>query len=290
MIIGPRSRNGVTIVELMTAIAIVGLLCALLAPAIMHGRERARDLQCRNQLHQIGLALAQFEESHGVFPTSAFTFSRLSSQLESPETLLRCPSDVRNDPSAKYDRSYFINDGTRFRTFYRNGFAVQPVNDIVRGRRDARAADITDGMSSTAAVSERMLCLLSDQNRTEAELRTGDTKRFLWFISRHVATEDELARECLSARQTPFPLELRPSGDGDMGYDHILPPNVPGCYNSASRLGHIMFNDAIPPSSQHVAHVNLLFCDGSVRPIPNSVDMRIWRAIGTRNGSETVEW
>lgn len=290
MVAVPRSRHGVTIIELMAVIAIVGLLCAILVPAVMHSRERARDLQCRNHLRQIGLAFSQFEELHGFFPTTGFPFSRITEQLESQAGLLRCPSDVRNDPAARGDRSYFINDGTRFRFSYRNGFAVQPSIDMVRGRRDGRAADITDGLSMTAAASERLLCLMSDQGRSEAELLAGDPRRFLWYLSRHVATEDELARACTVDRQTPFPLEIRPSGVSDLGYDHILPPNVPGCYNSPPDPRHIIMNDAIPPSSQHVGHVNLLLCDGSVRPIADHISLRIWRAIGTRNGNETVEW
>ena len=290
MVAVPRSRQGVTVIELMTVIAIVGLLCAILVPAVMHSRERARDLQCRNHLHQIGLAFHQFEQSHGFFPTTDFPFSRITEQLESQNALLRCPSDVRNDPEARFDRSYFINDGTRFRFRNRNGFAVQPFIDMIRGRRDGRAADITDGLSSTAAASERLLCLMSDQGRSEAELRAGDPRRFLWFLSRRVATEDELARACMTDRQTPFPLEIRPSGVGDLGYDHILPPNVPGCYNSPSVPDYILLNDAIPPASQHAGHVNLLLCDGSVRPIADHISLRIWRAIGTRNGNETVEW
>ncbi|MEK6259216.1 MAG: DUF1559 domain-containing protein [Planctomycetota bacterium] len=290
MVAIPRTRQGVTIIELLVAIAIVGVLCAILVPAVMHSRERSRDLQCRNHLHQIGLAFGQFEESHGFFPTSGNPFSRIAERLELQDGVLRCPSDVRNDPAARFDRSYFINDGTRFRYDHRNGFAVQPFFMIVRGRRDCRAADITDGLSSTAAASERLLCLMSDQGRSEAELRAGDPKRFLWYLSAGVPTENELARACTVDRQTPFPLDIRPSGYGDLGYDHILPPNVPGCYNSPPVSDRIIMNDAIPPSSQHTGHVNLLLCDGSVRPITDHISMLIWRAIGTRNGSETVEW
>jgi Protein of unknown function (DUF1559) len=204
---------------------------------------------------------------------------------------MRCPSDPRSNSSASLDRTYFVNDGTRFRQSTKNGFAVQPLSHVSKGRIDCRAADITDGLSSTAAVSERMLCLLSDQGLSEAQLRSDNPKRFLWYISTIVATEDDLVRACAADRKTPFPLEIRPSGMSDLGYDHILPPNVPGCYNSPSMPSRVIGgNDAIPPTSQHSAHVNLLLCDGSVRSIHDSIDLYLWRAIGTRNGSEISPW
>ena len=44
----------------------------------------------------------------------------------------------------------------------------------------------------------------------------------------------------------------------------------------------------VPPSSQHPGGVNTLFGDGSVKFIKNSVSLQTWRALGTRNGGETI--
>jgi prepilin-type N-terminal cleavage/methylation domain-containing protein len=63
------AKRGFTLVELLVVIAIIGILVALLLPAIQAAREAARRTQCKNQLKQIGLAIQNHVDSHGVFPT-----------------------------------------------------------------------------------------------------------------------------------------------------------------------------------------------------------------------------
>jgi prepilin-type N-terminal cleavage/methylation domain-containing protein len=60
--------RGFTLVELLTTVAIVGLLVALLLPAVQRARESARRMQCANNLRQVGLALQQHEAQRGHFP------------------------------------------------------------------------------------------------------------------------------------------------------------------------------------------------------------------------------
>jgi prepilin-type N-terminal cleavage/methylation domain-containing protein len=65
---------GFTLVELLVVIAIIGILVALLLPAIQSAREAARQTQCRNNLKQIGLAFLNFESAQRAFPPGGWGF------------------------------------------------------------------------------------------------------------------------------------------------------------------------------------------------------------------------
>ena len=118
--------RGFTLVELLVVIAIIGMLIALLFPAIQHARESARKTQCKSNLRQIGLAIDQYidrQGSRGKFPDAAQMpsinedvpplYEVLGEHIENIQELFRCPSDHYSKPNPEHE-TYFDAEGTSY--------------------------------------------------------------------------------------------------------------------------------------------------------------------------------
>jgi prepilin-type processing-associated H-X9-DG protein len=108
------------LVELLVVVAIIGLLVGLLLPAVQAARATARTTMCKNNLHQLGLALAQFTNVHrGRFPESSHTAEGDEKQawiytlgpfMENVDRIRICPDDPRRDERlAAKGTSYVLN-------------------------------------------------------------------------------------------------------------------------------------------------------------------------------------
>jgi prepilin-type N-terminal cleavage/methylation domain-containing protein/prepilin-type processing-associated H-X9-DG protein len=95
-------RRGFTLVELLVVIAIIGMLVALLLPAVQAAREAARRAQCSNQIRQWGLAAHNYHDTFLAFPMTNAQNYRPNSQGFSPQARL-LPFIEQNNLQAQFD-------------------------------------------------------------------------------------------------------------------------------------------------------------------------------------------
>lgn len=343
----PRQRNAFTLVELLVVIAIIGILVALLLPAVQAAREAARRTECNNNLKQLGIALHNYHDTYKClpfgkgpsYPAPAPVYARWSTHAlllpfieqrtvqgvidfnyppatpgmggvmafmpawtnpggtntavcQTRIANFLCPSDTgKGDGNWPGVNNYAGNQGGWLCD--RSDTPPTGANDIAITETQTGVlyylsglnfAAITDGTSNTALFSEKLLG------------RGAPHPRYDLFTMTNQTSLDATFQTCTAINTaSATPLTSKWGWSWVMGencctlYNHVSPPNTNSCAGLPFPGTMTNMSMQVSASSHHPGGVNLLLCDGSVRFIPNTVDLATWRGLGTRAGKEVIQ-
>ena len=340
----PRNRTAFTLVELLVVIAIIGILIALLLPAVQAAREAARRGECVNKLKQLGIAAQNYHDIHKHLPFGKGAsypgvpvyarwsqhalmlpmleqqalyqsldfrwppatpgmggvinfmpaFSNPGGQNNIASTQLvpafLCPSDSKQGPSTwPGQNNYAANQGSWLcdRLDSADPNAIVAPNEVQSGifgfLSGLKFASIRDGLSNTAFFSEKIRGSGSPDPRSDIFVMPSQTSLLSTW------------QTCGSINPlTATPLTSKWGFSWVMGencctqYNHVATPNQYSC--GGIGFPGTMSNMAmqVSPASYHPGGVNLCMGDGSVRFVPDAIDLIVWRALGTRQGNEAM--
>lgn len=333
-------RLGFTMIELLVVLAVMALLLSLVVPAVMSARGSARRLDCENRLRQFGVALHGFESSHKHLPVGtifrdvrSYGTEWVSAQVQllpyleqaaAFEELTTKPRYGRLGPEMTLQLAVFhcpdepVATGVSYRTcsgrhaaFYdfgnekhqgtlASGFGALPGTSSMK---PLRMADVRDGLSQTAAMSERTISPDPD--------RGFNPKTDVWFsgagdlgFDLDLRTTDDAVNVCRALVDTPQSSfskfagrNVVEAGFGFTAYNHALPPNsaVVDCAmdSLSTSLDHAWLDRptkaVVGARSNHFDRsVSLLLMDGSVRLVSPNVDLEAWRALASRQDADVA--
>jgi prepilin-type N-terminal cleavage/methylation domain-containing protein/prepilin-type processing-associated H-X9-DG protein len=128
-----RTCRAFTLVELLVVIAIIGVLVALLLPAVQAAREAARRMSCQNNLKQLGLAIHNYESAHKTFPPGGQPAPGTSNNYGVSWLAIILPYTEQNSMYDKMDLTGATAPQTGV-VYFRSGFGNAHNGNLLRGK------------------------------------------------------------------------------------------------------------------------------------------------------------
>ncbi|MEO8495042.1 MAG: DUF1559 domain-containing protein [Planctomycetota bacterium] len=307
-----RKRYGFTLVELLVVIAIIGILVALLLPAVQAAREAARRMSCGNNMKQMGLALHNYHDTYKVLPPSCLNpGSNLSSNFVAA-------GQIRNFTGYLFILPFMeqqpLHDKIDFRIATGKadwlgigGGGSQAVLDFVIIPSFRCPSDVTHQDPHTYATQN--MYTITNATRVSYGFVHDDyeyTKPTVWdqdtATTRSIFGQNGAAglgdikdgtANTLMMIETPF----RKEGCGApycfgpflQGYvhTHFITPWRRGINENYANTGYPY---AWGAGSEHPGGCQATMADASVQFIPETIDRNILRALETANGKEAVSF
>lgn len=298
-----RRTRGFTLIELLVVIAIIAVLIALLLPAVQQAREAARRSQCKNNLHQLGLALANYEETHSIYPPG-----RLGCDGINTGPCNGNPNYTRVGLSAFPLLLPQLEEANLYNQFNFDNIAWgqiagwEPLNKVgVEARPEvlvcpsdvSQPSVLSNGLEAATSSYALVHGTMGPSNGISGNMKVFNTGPFNYktayrsrdmidglsstmFVGEVKAThtEESYNRWTVSSRHLDC---LRTTEN---------PINTPpGTGITTSPYG-IGLNGAF--GSEHVGGAQFLFGDGHVSFLGENMSLTIYRALSTRSGGETV--
>ncbi len=267
---GKRRAAAFTLVEVLVVIAIIGILMALLLPAVQSARESARAARCRNRLHQLGVALEAYQSAHGVLP-----FGWACNQFMSGCSLTNAPAESWSGLSMLLPQlgraDIFAAANFNLPVFHvANATAIRSRLEVFlcpsHGRRPDRVQQLFPRGQVILGPSDYRL------NRGVDDPTSG-----VFYGNSSVVTDtiEDGAGVTIMAGEAAA---VGGGGSWARGVDCCASATAPPQKQGDGVWG-----------SEHSAGAHFLFGDGSVRVVSFDIDINLFRALSTRDGGEPVE-
>ena len=294
---------GFTLVELLTVIAIIGVLAGLLLPAIQAAREAARRVQCTSSIRQIGVALANFEYSSKRYPAGCSISPGLAINQRIlwsgdilpfiEQTTIRNNIDLTkawDDPSSTNAKALQFTS-LIFRCFSAN--APSTFNHQVARRVPCNYLACATGLNSRESGpapilddSEQDGIFYTDSKTTHAGILDGTSHTV--FVGEALFLEHVFGTDL---NNNPQLVDHWAVGSPTIGNSELSEALA----STASRINayrikpQVMIDEIeLGYSSRHIGGAHVVFADGHTEFLNESIDAETWSAMGTRFGIDIV--